>query len=153
MLFEIIPLDMSQEAGMMPTMTPHADECLASLPGVFQHPEEIKPLIFLDFAGVIHIQVSQNDFHLYSYQGTKTKVWMWMAIVPKPSLLEGGIRWFLPRMEDCPLPGACCDKNCDNAINQQGVILKDECFLLILSRDNFALSRLGYFLFDKWRKW
>lgn len=149
MLFGIILLGMSQDAGMMPTMASHADECLASLPGVFQHPEEIKPSISLDFAGIIHIQVSQNDFHLYSYQGTKTKVWVWMATVPKSSLLEGGIRCLLPRMEECPLlPDACCDKNCDNAINQQGVILKDECPLLILSRGNFALSRL-----DKWRKW
>lgn len=52
MLFEIILLGMSQDAGMMPTMTPHVDECSASLPGVFQHPEEIEPLIFLNFATI-----------------------------------------------------------------------------------------------------
>lgn len=71
MLFEIILLGMSQDAGMMPTMTPH--EGSASLPDVFQHPEEIEPLIFLNFTGFIHIQLSQNGFHLYSYQGARTK--------------------------------------------------------------------------------
>lgn len=73
MLFEIILLGMSQDAGMMPTMASHADECFASLPGVFQHPEEIKPSIFLDFAGVIHIQVSQNDFSFVFLPGYKNK--------------------------------------------------------------------------------